>query len=73
MATKKKNFYIAQVLFENGHQSVLALETYDTDEELIRLHFEFWSRAYTGMKLEILNLSSCGFREYRKITTMISW
>lgn len=73
MATKKKHYYVAYVLFENEHQSVLALETYDFDEELIRLHFEFWSRAYTGMNLEILKLSSCDLKDYRKITTKINW
>lgn len=71
--TKKKNYYVASVLFENDHQSVLALETYDTDETLIKLHFEFWSRAYVGMKLEILTLSTCDLKDYRKITTKINW
>ena len=71
--TKRKNYYVASVLFENDHLSVLALETHDTDEELVRLHFEFWSRTYTGMNLEILMLSSCDLNDYKKITTKISW
>lgn len=73
MATKKKNYYLAYVLFENGHKSVLALETYSTDEELVRLYFKSWSRGFTGMNLEILRLSSCDLKDYRKTTTKISW
>jgi hypothetical protein len=73
MARKKKNYYLAYVLFDNGHKCVLALETYSTDEELVRLYFESWSRGFTGMNLEILTFSSCGLNDYRKTTTKISW
>jgi hypothetical protein len=40
---KKKNYYVAHVLFENGHKSVLALESCETDKELVRMHFISWS------------------------------
>lgn len=73
MATKKRNYLVAHVLFENKHESVLALETYDFDAEIIKLHFEFWARAYVGMRLEILELSPCSYQDYKKITTKISW
>lgn len=73
MATKKKNYLVANVLFENHHESVLALETYDFDVEIIKLHFEFWARAYVGMRLEVLRLSPCSYQDYKKITTRISW
>lgn len=73
MATKKKFYYIANVIFENNHQSVFALATYDVDEELVNMHFESWARTYVGMKLEILRLSPCGLQDYKKITTKISW
>ena len=70
---KKKNYYVAHVLFENGHKSVLALEACGTDEELVRTYFASWSRAFIGMELEILTLSSCEFCDYIGITTKINW
>lgn len=70
---EKKNYYVALVLFENGRTSVLALESFDTDEELIRTYFASWSRAFIGMKLEVLRLCSCEFCDYVGITTKINW
>lgn len=59
--TKKKHYYIAHVLFENGYKSVLALESFEKDEEIIRLCYESWSRAFIGMELKILKLCSLPF------------
>lgn len=73
MASKKKNYCVANVLFENNHESVLALETNDSDVEMIKLHFEIWARAYVGMRLEILRISACSYQDYKEITTKISW
>jgi hypothetical protein len=70
---KKKNYYVAHVLFENGHKSVLALESCETDKELVRMHFISWSRAFIGMELKILRLCSCEFCDYMLITTKIDW
>lgn len=69
----KKNFYVAHVLFANGRSSVLALDSCSTDEELVRMSFKSWSRAFIGMELEILTLCSCEFSDYMGITTKISW
>lgn len=73
MATKKKNYYIAHVLFENGHKSVLALASCEADEELVRVYYASWSRAFIGMELEILTLCSCKYCDYIGITTKIDW
>lgn len=69
----KKNYYIAQVLFENCYKSILALETSYTDKELVLSCFQSWSRAFTGMELKVLNLSSCYYDDYIGITTKINW
>lgn len=71
--TKKKNYFIAHVLFENGYKSVLALESCETDEELIRMYYASWSRAFIGMELTILRLCSCELTDYIGITTKICW
>jgi hypothetical protein len=70
---KKKNYYIAEVLFENCHKSILALETSYTDIELVISCLQSWSRAYTGMELKVLNLCSCYYDDYIGVTTKIDW
>lgn len=70
---EKKNYYVAHVLFANGHKSVLALETRETDEELVIMHFASWSRAFIGMELVVLTLCPCEFCDYMGITTKVNW
>ena len=70
---KNKNYYIAYVLFENGHKSVMSLETCYVDEELVISTFQSWSRAFIGMELKVLRLSSCYYDDYIGITTKICW
>ena len=70
---KEKNYYIAKVLFENRHRSILALETSYTDEVFVISCLQSWSRIYTGMELKVLNLSSCCYDDYIGFTTKINW
>ena len=70
---RNKNYYIAQVLFENGCKSVIGLETCYIDEELVISTFQSWSRAFIGMELKVLCLSSCYYDDYIGITTKIDW
>jgi hypothetical protein len=70
---KNENYYIAQVLFENGHKSIIALDTCYIDEELVISTLQSWSRAFIGVELKVLSLCPCDFCDYIGVTTKISW
>lgn len=75
MEKKNINYYyfMADVQFENGCQSVLALRTIDSDYEIVKLHFLSWSRGFLGISLLVERLERCSLRDYNRITTRITW